>query len=235
MAALNAIRATVLTGFQASDTITQGPFTFTFNQPVTAQETEDGLHLVVAPPGTTITGYTPAPTTIGGSFVGGCMKNPQARAGSSHRQAFDARAFGFDATLLPAFPLPVTNGDVFLAATPAESFTFKDWQRCGVVANYGALFFVSSFPSGTGVFAPCVGGWTGRSALATHQVDLDAYVATLPALSLSGVSYPAVSAVIARLDRYYGAGYMTNGTSFRRWRSRDRSVRRRRDGADRQP
>jgi hypothetical protein len=215
MRALNAVRAAILTGFQTSDTIVQGPFTFTFNQPVTAMLTEDGLHLVIAPPGTTITGYTPAPGPVAFGEetrqAGGAMLNPLMRSGSAHKQAFDARAFDYDATLMPSFPLPVATGDVFMASTPAPTVdTTEQGSRRGPVETYGALFFVSSFPSGTGIFAPCVGCWPGRSSLTTYQVDLDAYLATLPSLSLSGVNYPPVESIISSLDRFHGGGYLTN-------------------------
>jgi hypothetical protein len=218
MRALNAVRAAILTGFQTSDTIVQGPFTFTFNQPVTSMLTEDGLHLVIAPPGTTITGYTPAPGPVAFGEetrqAGGAMLNPQMRSGSAHKQAFDARANAYDATLMPSFPLPVATGDVFMASTPAPTIDTKgESLRRGVVETYGALFFVSSFPSGTGIFAPCVGGWPGRSSLTTYQVDLDAYIATLPSLSLSGVDYPPVASIISALDRFHGGGYLTPRTT----------------------
>lgn len=177
-----------------SNTIVSGGVTWTLSAAVDYGQTVDGVAWIIVPPGgVNITARSPAATTESALAVNGTMKNPQ-----REQQGWDARLATYSAGLNQSFPFAVAAGNIVVGQIFAPGVAAT--PRLGVSASYSGLICTSGgYPANT--FAPALIGWSGRGTPQAYQLDVAAAVNTLPSLSLSGIPYPTVADVIAKVDR----------------------------------
>lgn len=191
-------------GITRASSITSGSFSLTFDRDVLWTTTADGT-IAVHPNGASVTAYTPAETTLETKLVNRFAKNP---APFTLTQGVDARATSsYSAGLVTSLPAVMSAGDSVLLGNAAA--TLDSTPRRGLQSAWAGFQFTNALPE-QGRTAGAIGWWVAKGASpATYSIDYDALVATLPSLSMSGVTAPAVADVVTRFDRHFGMGMLT--------------------------
>lgn len=204
--AITTAQVAVGTGSSVSvaSVLTDGEFSLTFNRPVLYKRSADGVFLIV-PNGAAITGYTPAEATVDGASVQGfCVNVAQGftTAGQGHDARVTASYSVGKRTALPYAPQP-HDSVILQKALPLK--VVANQLRAGVSEAYCGFQFVASLsavPPDRTLAGP-LGYWVGKTA-AEYEVDIPAFVASLPTYSLTPGTYPSVASVLAALDKYHG-------------------------------
>jgi len=200
-------------------TLTNGPFSLTFNRPVLSRQTADGHHIVVAN-GAMVSSYAPAQTTKldpagAPQSVNGFSPNVDHFFGNTKKQGYDARTpSNYSSAKRIALPWSPTPNDAVILQDAADALIAPGQStaniRAGVASGWHSVHFVSSIPATaqSRMFAPPAGYWVGKTA-ATIDIDIDAALAALPSLALTPGTYPTPASVIARMDKNFGAGLLS--------------------------
>jgi hypothetical protein len=191
-------------GINRASSITSGVFGLTFNRDVLWTATADGT-IMVHPNGASVTAYTPAETTLETQLVNRFAKNPAAVTAT---QGYDARITpAYSAGLVTSLPAVMAAGDSLLLEQAAA--TISGNQKKGMQTAWCGVQFTKALPA-QGRTAGAIGWWLAKGETpTTYAIDYDALVATLPSLSMSGVTAPAVADVVTRFDRYFGLAMLT--------------------------
>ncbi len=207
--AVKSLKLAVGTGAVTRGTVvSQGDFSLMWSRDVLHCETIDGV-VCVHPNGASIVDYAPGSATFDGAITQQISKNLTPWF-STAGQGNDARVTTYSATKITALPNTPNPGDSIILekAGPYIGAPPSSIQvRRGVATAWSAFQFTNTLPA-PGRFSGPVGWWNLKVPV-TYDIDLDAKVAALPSLSLSGVAYPPVTDVITRLDRYWGLALLT--------------------------
>lgn len=162
---------------------------------VTATGTsEDGVPWVVGS-NIQLEALSPVPVDVGsGDWRNGWAINP--RHAKTATQPFDARIENFMASG-QSLPAALSADDIVVAC---ESEPAPADVRDGVIRSWAGLL-VRSAPPPSGMMAPALIGWNGRSGFDGPVVDLDGLVAARPRLSSAPVQVPAVADVLGHIGR----------------------------------
>jgi hypothetical protein len=191
-------------GVTRASSITSGSFSLTFDRDVLWTTTADGT-IAVHPNGASVTAYTPAETTLETKLVNRFAKNPEPYTAT---QGVDARpTTTYSAGLVQSLPAAMSAGDSLLLENAAA--TLASTPRRGLQSAWAGFQFTNALPA-QGRTAGPIAWWVAKGATpTTYSIDYDALVSTLPSLSMSGVTAPAVADVITRFDHYFGLAMLT--------------------------